>query len=322
MPGMDGYEVCQRLKADPRWADIPVIFISALNDVDGIVKALNIGGADYITKPFRSKEVLARVSSQMKLLDQRRQIEALREQDRQHFERLNEMKSQFIHMATHDLKNPLTIIGGYAEMLEDLDVAENQQAFFAQSLQAIQDGVEKMRTLVAEMLDLAQLDTGVGLTLAPHSLTPFIEKCAQAYGAVAQRKGIDLAVTPPLEDLTVVMDQGRMERVMDNLLSNAIKYTSVGGRVELRAGAADTHVLIQVSDTGLGIPAKDIPHLFEAFFRVREAEHRQAEGTGLGLTLVKLVVEQHGGRVFVESAPGEGSTFSVQLPLDLVSKLG
>jgi signal transduction histidine kinase len=201
-------------------------------------------------------------------------------------------------------------------------VAENQRAFFAQSLQAIQDGVEKMRTLVAEMLDLAQLDTGVGLMQAPHPLTPFIEKCAQAYEAVALRKGIDLGVTPPPEDVMVIMDQERMGRVIDNLLSNAIKYTPVGGRVELRARAADTHVLIQVSDTGLGIPANDIPHLFEAFFRVREAEHRQVEGTGLGLTLVKLVVEQHGGRVFVESTPGEGSTFSVQLPLDFVPKSG
>ncbi len=123
MPGMDGYTVCQRLKGDQRTRDIPVMFISALSETENVVKGFEVGGVDYIIKPFQFREVLARVASQLTLVQQRKQIEALRAQDRQYFESLNRMKDQFIRMATHDLRNPLNVILGYANVIDRLDVA-------------------------------------------------------------------------------------------------------------------------------------------------------------------------------------------------------
>ena len=112
MPEIDGYEVCQRLKANEQTENIPVIFISALNDIEDIIRAFDAGGVDYIMKPFKFKEVLARVDSQLTLARQRQHIETLREKDRQYFESLTKMKSQFVDAATHDLKNPLQLIMG------------------------------------------------------------------------------------------------------------------------------------------------------------------------------------------------------------------
>jgi two-component system sensor histidine kinase/response regulator len=314
MPGMDGYEVCQHLKADPRTRDIPVIFISALSDTDNIVKGFEVGGADYIVKPFQFREVLARVASQLTLVQQRRQIEALRAQDRQYFESLNRMKDQFIRMATHDLRNPLNVILGYASVINRLDVSAHDRSLRAQAVENIRQSVEKMRTLVTDLLDLAQFETSSYLSMTPRPLGDFLETSLGGLRVIAAQKNIELVFTPPPSHVLVHVDESYMARVIDNLVSNAIKYTPGGGRVTVRATWDENSATIEVSDTGLGIPEKDLPLIFDAFYRVRQGEYENIEGSGLGLSIVKTIVEQHGGKVKVESQPGQGSTFRVILP--------
>lgn len=315
MPNMDGYEVCERLKADERFAHIPIMFISALLDMEGIVKALNLGGVDYITKPFKPKEVTARVASQLTLVAQRKQIEALREEDRQHFEALNAMKAQFVDMAVHDMKNPLSVILGYAELLEELDVPDEQKELLALALEGINSATGKMRQLVADMLDFARLDTGVDLALAPVPLGEFLTDCVGSFTLPAAQKGITLTLELPEDELFVTIDAKRMEYVIANLVSNAIKYTPSGGAVVVAAARNHDLALISVADTGLGIPPEDLPHIFDAFYRVGADSHRQIEGTGLGLAIVKRLVEQHGGTIDVTSEVGKGTCFEVKLPL-------
>jgi two-component system sensor histidine kinase/response regulator len=314
MPAMDGYEVCQHLKADPRTRDIPVIFISALSETDNIVKGFEVGGADYITKPFQFREVLARVASQLTLVQQRRQIEALRAQDRQYFESLNRMKDQFIRMATHDLRNPLNVILGYASVINRLDVSAHDRSLRAQAVENIRQSVEKMRTLVTDLLDLAQFETRSYLSMTPKPLGAFLAKCLGGQNVIAMQKNIELVSTPPPEYVIVHIDENYMARVIDNLVSNALKYTPSGGQVKVRTTWDETSTTIEVSDTGMGIPEQDLPHIFDAFYRVRQGEHEHIEGSGLGLSIVKTIVEQHGGKVKVESKPGQGSTFWVTLP--------
>jgi len=317
MPGMDGYEVCRRLKADERTKHIPVVFISALSDIDNVVKAFEAGGADYIVKPFQFREVLARVVSQLTLVRQRREIETLRAQDRQHFESLQRMKDQFIRMATHDLRNPLNVILGYANIIERLNISDPDLSLRNEAVENIRDSVEKMRSLVSDLLDFAQFETGTYLTLAPVLLSQFIDKCLNRLHVVAVQKNIELAYTALAEAVTINVDETYMARAIDNLVSNAIKYTPAGGRVEVQIERTDQQVCIRVADTGLGIPEEDLPHIFDPFYRVRYAGHEQVEGSGLGLSIVKTVVEQHHGQVMVESRPGKGSTFRVTLPVVL-----
>ncbi|HEX3053951.1 MAG TPA: hybrid sensor histidine kinase/response regulator [Aggregatilineaceae bacterium] len=315
MPDMDGYEVCERLKATKSTQYIPIMFISALSDTDGIVKAFTMGGVDYVTKPFQPREVLARVANQITVVNQRRQIEIQREQDRQHFELIDKLKQQFVNTATHDLKNPLNVIIGYAELLDEETDESCQAPFFKDAIENIRRSVGKIRLLVTDMLDLAQIEAGIRLTLEPMSLAFFLDTALQGFSVLAQKKQIELVITLPAEEVTVPICAHQMERAVSNLVSNAIKYTPEGGRVEVSGVSNGEYVLIKVRDTGLGIPEEDMPHLFEAFYRVGNMEHHKIEGTGLGLTAVKSIVDQHQGQIIVESEPGKGSLFCVKLPL-------
>lgn len=315
MPEVDGYEVCRRLKADEETNRIPVIFISALTDVDNIVRGFDVGGSDYITKPFKFKEVLARIANLLMLVHQRREIEALREQDRQQFETLDNMKSEYINMATHDLRNPLNVILGYLRLLERIEVADKDELLLKEATHNIEHSVQKMRTLVTDILDLAQIKTGLDFDRQPTSLETFLASSLQGLHMVAHEKGVSLNYTAPEEDVMLLMDVKRMSRVIDNLVSNAIKYTPNGGQVMISAQKLNGNAQINVSDTGLGIPEKDLPHLFEAFYRIEQSNYQREEGSGLGLSIVKTIVEQHGGTIEVKSAVGKGSTFIVQLPV-------
>ena len=225
------------------------------------------------------------------------------------------MKNEFIRMATHDLRNPLNIITGYTDLLKDITVPDPQDRHILdRAIEGVEVSVEKMRTLVTDLLDLIQVEMRTDLTLEPVKLANFLEICLSGFYLMAQAKEVKLTYQPPAGDLAIALDANRMERVIDNLVSNAIKYTPAGGEVRVTVGHENGQVLIRVSDTGLGIPAEDLPHLFDAFYRVKLETHWQKEGTGLGLSVVKAVVEQHGGEVAVESELGKGSTFTVKLP--------
>jgi signal transduction histidine kinase len=313
MPYMDGYEVCQRLKADERTAAIPVIFISALGETDNIVKGFDVGGGDYITKPFRYREVLARVEGQLTLYHQQRRIEEMIERERHHHKVLDEMRKQFIGSATHDLKNPIFIISGYVDMLERLPaIVENERAQIY--MNAIRRGVDKMNGLVRDMLELLQLEHGVELDKIDYVFSAFVRESVQDMVMRANEKDIDFSVIVPDDKATIAIDPKRMSRVLDNLVSNAIKYTPQGGMVRVTATLDADSASIEVKDTGLGIPEAILPRLFDPFQRVETEEHMAQEGTGLGLSIVKAIVEQHGGTIQVWSELGRGSTFRVELP--------
>lgn len=314
MPVMNGFEVSEWMNTQDTLKDVPVIFISALDDTNNIVKGFDVGGVDYINKPFKSREVLARVHTHVTIARQRKEIEALRQRERQQFERMDTLRSQFISSATHDLKNPLFVISGYTDMLEmNPDITGNKRV--KGFIEAIQRGVEKMTDLVHDMLDLLQLETEVTLDTKREDLNTFLRYVIRDMKLRASEKDITLTLHPADEDIAVLMDTKRMMRVFENLLSNAIKYTQDGGTVDIHVLEAGDTVAIDVVDTGLGIPTDMVENLFQPFQRVNSEEHMAQEGTGLGLSIVKTLVEQHGGTVEVSSVLGEGSRFRVTLPV-------
>lgn len=315
MPDIDGYQVCQQLKANPSTQDIPVILLSKALDTDGILKAFDSGAVDYITKPYKLREVLARVTNHIMLVRQRRQIAALREQDRQAYRALDSMKNQFLSMATHDLKSPLNILLGYTGLLAEIDVMEHDRELRDQAIREMQHSIAKMHTLVTSILDLAQMETHAAMSVEPLPLQPILEYCLHSFEVVALEKQIHLGYHLPDESLVVKVDPNRISRALDNLLSNAIKYTPQGGRVDLNATRNGDQAVIEIVDSGYGIPEEALPYLFDAFYRVNDARHRANEGTGLGLAIVKTIVEQHNGTIEVTSVLDMGSTFRVRLPL-------
>lgn len=316
MPDMDGYEVCERLKADPRTADVPVIFISALGETEHILKGFEVGAVDYILKPFKMAEVIARVETHLLILFQRRQLEAARIRDQQRFEFIDNMRAQFIASATHDLKNPLAVIRGYATLLElDKSIQLNESA--TGYVDMIRIGVTRMMTLITDMLDLLQFETNLRLERDHVSLLRLLEVVAGDFQHLANEKQIALSLEAPFGDVELYVDGARVRRVLDNLVSNAIKYTRNGGSVILRGGPVGEEAIIEVQDNGLGISMEARENLFKAFYRVKDPAHLEiADGTGLGLSVVKVLVEQHGGTVELDSEVGQGSTFRVRLPLN------
>ncbi len=303
MPGMDGFEVCEHLKADERTRDIPVMFISALDETEDKVRAFQVGGVDYITKPFKIEEVLARVETQITLAMQRREIIAL-----------SELKDQLIRTVSHDLKNPLHVIMGYAALLMDGGYTASDDDVSSMS-KHIYNSAERMYTLITNLLELSHLEAGSDLQLSPLSLSNLCMDMMPEFEMSANAKQQTLTVELPPHDVIIHGDSMRLGQVLSNLVINAIKYTPQKGHVRLTVSQDNQNVYVCVEDNGFGIPKEAIPQLFNKFYRVNTVEHRSVEGTGLGLSIVKAIVEQHRGRIWVESELNKGSKFTFSLPV-------
>lgn len=239
------------------------------------------------------------------------EVERRRRSEKSRYEQLHKMRTEFVNSATHDLKNPLGIIMGYAHLLvEDLgpDTAEQKYAV------EIVNSSERMQELILDMLDLAQLETGLELHPENVWLRSFLDETIEKNQIAARQKNITLKPPNNLSQTMVRFDPRYMGRVFDNLISNAIKFTPEGGTVTISAQVDTDDVSISVKDTGDGISEADIERVFEPFFRTKQQKVNRIPGSGLGLSIVKSIVEQHGGSVSVSSTLGEGSTFVVALP--------
>ncbi len=230
-----------------------------------------------------------------------------------HFKELDTMKSEFVATVSHDLRSPLTLMRGYATMLEMVgELNEQQQGY----VKKIISGVENMSRLVNNLLDLGRIDLGVGLQVEQVSVLDIIERATSALQLQAAQKNIDLNVELS-KDMphAVEADQALLHQAVYNLVENAIKYTPDHGRVTIRTSSQPGYLIFAVEDSGIGIAADDMPRLFEKFYRGKQREARAQHGSGLGLAIVHSIAESHGGRVWVDSAVGKGSTFYLQIPL-------
>jgi PAS domain S-box-containing protein len=227
---------------------------------------------------------------------------------------LERLKDEFIALVSHELRTPLTSIGGFVDLVLDGEagpVVEEQQ----HALRIVRRNVDRLQRLVDDLLFLHQLDAGaVTLTRAPVQLSTVARDAVAAARPHAERSGIDLALDVRT-DLHVEADRTRVAQALDNLVSNGLKFTPRGGSVTVRVFEAGDDAVVEVADTGIGIADEERSRLFERFFRTSAAVAQGTPGTGLGLVITKSIIEAHGGRLDVESAPGAGTTFRVQLPL-------
>jgi len=230
-----------------------------------------------------------------------------------HFAELDALKSEFVAAVSHDLKNPLGTILGYAWMLDDeAGLTELQRRYVTSILQSVQ----RMQKLVGNLLDLAKIEAGVDADCEPCSVQTIIANVVNQFAARAGEGEIKLEVAVPDELPAIVANELRITQAIGNLVSNAIKYTPEGGRVVIPAKHTAESIIVGVIDSGPGISSVDQSRLFQKFSRVGGQEMAEIAGTGLGLAIVRSVVESHKGRVWVESQLGKGSAFFIQLPLD------
>jgi two-component system phosphate regulon sensor histidine kinase PhoR len=227
------------------------------------------------------------------------------------FKELDKMKRDFVHAFTHDLRTPLATVKGYIELVRmDGPVTDRQE----EDLQGVTRAANLMKALIEDLLELSRLERLEELAREEIDLEETIEASVTAMRPLAKSKQVQLMVDTRSQ-LVVAGNSVLLSRAFGNLLDNAIKYTPTKGKVQVKLDQKDDQALISVSDNGPGIRAKDLPRVFEKFFRARPEADDELPGTGLGLAIVKTITEQHGGEVWVESEPNIGSVFTIVLPL-------
>ncbi len=236
---------------------------------------------------------------------------ALTFSDITNLKKLDQIKSDFVHTVSHDLRSPLTAILGYVELIERVGTVNDLQRDF---IRRIQVSVHNITSLVDDLLDLGRIEAGFDTRKEPVSLDTIIRYSVEGFKKALGEKGHTLQLDLPVQSPNLLANPVQMRQMVDNLLDNAIKYTPPGGKIQVSLRVEGTQLLFQVSDNGIGIPPIDLPYVFDKFYRASNAA-ADVSGTGLGLAIVKSIVEAHEGRIWVDSAVGAGSTFTVVLPL-------
>ena len=343
MPGMSGFEVCERLKAAPETRDVPVIFLTARTEPEDVVKGFESGGVDYVAKPFRPEELLARVKTHVMLRQSQRRVveqnvclqheiterkraeEELRKAqetalEAQHAaEAANHAKSAFLAGMSHELRTPLNGILGYAQIFKrDASLTTDQHV----RVETIERSGQHLLTLITDILDMAKVEAGkVELVPEDADLRILLHDVGALIRIRAERKGVTFQEAFA-NDLprAVHVDAHRMRQILLNLLGNAVKFTERGSvtlRVEMHGRAS---LRFKISDTGIGIAPEDVEHIFEPFRQTGTQTYRM-QGTGLGLAITRNLVELMGGALTVHSRLGQGSTFQFDLALPEVQSV-
>jgi signal transduction histidine kinase len=240
-----------------------------------------------------------------------------------HFKEVDSLKSEFVATVSHDLRTPLTLMRGNATMLQMVGELNEQQKNY---IKKITTGIESMTRLVNNLLDLGRIEAGIGLQLEPVHAKEVVEKVQSALQLQAVQKNIALLNEIPEEiDPIVNADSALLQQALYNLVENGIKYSPVGGHVSLNCSEYTSSVVFEIKDNGKGIAPLDIPRLFEKFFRSSQREGYVQKPSSMGLAIVKSIAERHGGKVWVDSQLGKGSTFYLQIPaiakeLDITDK--
>jgi signal transduction histidine kinase len=319
MPGISGMDVLGAIHAhDP---EIICIIITGFATVELAVSAIKQGAYDFLTKPFASDDLMLvvnrglerrRLSLEAKRL-QTIEAEAKRlAEEKARLEELDKAKLAFIRLVTHELQAPVAAIQSYLELiLESYIPPEKQRDILQKAMARAQEQV----ALLTDLLEFGRLRTVKPPTLpVPVQVDAMLRQVVGQLEAQAIQKNIhfEVSIAAPLPPVRVLPDQ--MKSVWTNLISNAIKYTPEGGAIEIVLRESDGQLVGQVRDTGIGIPPEAQPQLFTEFFRADNAKTFSPHGTGLGLTIVKQIVENAGGAIQVESQVGQGSTFTIKLP--------
>ncbi|HEX2099342.1 MAG TPA: hybrid sensor histidine kinase/response regulator [Candidatus Synoicihabitans sp.] len=303
LPGIDGFATCRELRRRYGAETAPVIFITAKAESEDVVEGLSAGGVDYLPKPFRPKEALARIHTHL-------QIRRLMEQ----LTRANAAKNRFLGMCAHDLRSPLASIRGLAEFLQDANMgtlSDDQRDLAA----TIQSTAQSMLQLVNELLDFATIEAGeLRIARQPCDLPALIEKAVKTANMDAARKETQVEFLNGTATRQIEIDSQKIRQVLDNLLSNAVKYSPPGSRIQVILEQDERMQRISVVDQGPGIPDEERHQLFKDFGRLSTQPTGGEKSTGLGLAICRKIIAAHDGTITADNLPEGGCAFRVTLP--------
>jgi len=305
LPGIQGVDVLEFI--NKKQLEVIVVMITSYASLDLAVRATRQGAYDFVPKPFTPKELRSNIENITKHLFLKRMTQKMNLEGRQ-------AKFQFLSILSHELKAPINAIEGYLQMMQEKKSGEYISGYMEMIDRALLR-LQGMRNLILDMLDLTRIETGKKSRLVePVLIGEIAQQVIEAFQPLSIQKGIEIYLSCA-KKVEVLSDKKEMEIVFNNLISNAIKYNKEGGRVDIYVGVEKNQAVVKVSDTGIGMKPEDVEKLFEDFVRIKSEETRHISGSGLGLSIVKKILDFYEANIQVDSILGEGSSFIIYFPL-------
>ncbi len=323
MPGMDGFEVCRLIRENTSTAEIPIIFLTARSDIDSVIRGFELGAQDYLTKPFKTEELLARVKTQVELKKQKEQLENINDLlEQKVIERtqalqkayqqlgiLENAKNNFLSLISHELRTPLNILNGFSEILEEsLTEPDHLEA-----LEHIRTSTEKLINLSETALLITEIQLGkYALNLQKVSISAITRDALNRYKSVFTQKNISVKNSVP-DDLLVTGDHPLLLNSVVRILENAVEAAGRDGTIYIEAARQNNTIRYAISDNGPGFSEKNLNRIFEIF--AKDITKTTYDGFGLGLPAVKLVMDVHGGSINLNNKTNGGAIVTLTFPV-------
>jgi two-component system, sensor histidine kinase and response regulator len=303
LPDIQGVEVLEYVKS--RHYDIIVVMITSYASLELAVKATRDGAFDFIPKPFTPQEIRASVENITKQIFLKRMTQTLNNTGKQ-------IRFQFLSVLSHELKAPLNAIDGYLKMIKERQFGNNMDAY-DEMLDRSMERIKGMRQLILDLLDLTKIETGKPTQkLEKVNVRKIVQMSVDTIRPYAIQKDVDIYVNSR-DTIEMRADPGEIEIIMNNLISNAVKYNRTGGRVDIFYEKIQSEIKITVSDTGIGLKQEDKEKIFDDFVRIKSSQTREVTGSGLGLPIVKKIVDMYHGNIEVQTELDKGTTFIITL---------
>jgi len=321
MPEMNGYEAIKILKADPRFAEIPIIFLTANSDEESEMEGFDSGAADYVTKPFFGPLLLRRIANQLLIFQQKKDLQDYAENLEFKVREKTAAKTIFLASMSHEMRTPMNSIIGFSELALDEDISSAAQDYLGKIL----ENSQWLLHIINDILDISNIETDqLKLDISTFKLYEIISGFRKLFMSKANEKGLTFNINAnPTLSSALKGDPARLRQALINLISNAIKFT-VSGTVDFQMDVREVNenrvdVYFEVKDTGIGMTSDQTAIIFDPFIQVQSGTTRNYGGTGLGLTITKKIIDLMGGNIVVESTPDVGSKFSFLLSFEMVT---
>jgi two-component system sensor histidine kinase/response regulator len=319
LPGIDGFQVCERLKKNPKTMFIPVIMITALKELKDKIKSLEVGADDFITKPFENVELLARVKSLLRLSKYHRELETKKlelEEKTESLMRMDKFKEELINLIVHDMKNPLFVIQGNLQMMS-MGLDSHTAEYFSKYTKRIERSSQQLLRMVVNLLDISRMQEGImKLKKDVLDFNKIVVECVNRIKDYSENENKDVIMRLDETIPNMLIDHSIMDRVVENIINFSINNVVDNGKVIVSTQKSNaSQIRFSIQDNGAHIPEKFQDKIFEKFSQTELKNNGLRIARGLGLIFCKMAVEAHGGRLWIDKENTDGNLFHFELPL-------
>jgi len=310
LPKMNGFEVCERVKKNPKTRFIPVIMITALRELKDKVHSLEVGADDFISKPFENVELLTRVKSLLRIKLYHDELEKKNEE----LKKMDEFKDELAHLIVHDMKNPIFVIQGNLQMM-GMSMQSPETSALKKYVSRIERSTENLLKMILNLIDISKLETGkMKLNKELIVVNDIVKKCVLKISDSPENETKKIKLELSNKIPLTYMDNSLIEKVLDNLISFAVANVKPDGNVEINTSFSDNTVHCEIKDDGVQIPLKYQQEVFNKYSQVEIKNEGYRLGRGLGFTFSKLAIEAHNGKIFIENGGSVGNKFVINIP--------